>query len=119
MVIFRKMPLLKAARYIIAQIFGSFIAVLLVYAQYHDTIKLVEAGLKAKGVYDLIQFTPSGPAGILALYVAPGTNLARVLLNEFITVSFKHLLLAIYLKRDLRMSFCLSLSGHVSILPTS
>jgi glycerol uptake facilitator-like aquaporin len=85
MVVFRKMPLLKAGRYILAQIFGSFVAVLFVYAQYHDIIQLVEAELQAKGAYDLVQFTPSGPAGILALYVAPGTNLSRVFLNEFIT----------------------------------
>jgi len=85
MVIFRKMPPFKAVRYIIAQIFGSFVAVLLVYAQYHDLIKTVEAGLAAKGVLAAIQFTPQGTGGILALYTTHGANLSRVFLNEFVT----------------------------------
>lgn len=39
-------------------------------------------------------FTPEGPAGIFALYLLPGTNKYRVLLNEFITVSISCTLLS-------------------------
>jgi hypothetical protein len=34
-----------------------------------------------------MMFSSSGPAGVFGLYVAPGTNLARVFLNEFVTVN--------------------------------
>lgn len=47
---------------------------------------MVENDLAANGMLDAIQFTPSGPGGILGLYVVPGTNLARVFLNEFVSV---------------------------------
>jgi hypothetical protein len=49
--------------------------------------KLVDEGLAAKGLLDSIQFTPNGTGGILALYTQPGANLARTLLNEFVSVS--------------------------------
>lgn len=32
-------------------------------------------------------FTPSGPAGIFALYAPAGYNLGRIFLNEFVCVS--------------------------------
>jgi hypothetical protein len=46
-------------------------------------------GLKAAGpgVYESVMFTSHGPAGAFALYVAKGTNLSRVFLNEFVCVS--------------------------------
>lgn len=47
----------------------------------------VEAALEAAGKLDAIMFTPSGPAGIFALYVAPGANLGNVFANEFFSVS--------------------------------
>jgi glycerol uptake facilitator-like aquaporin len=91
-------------RYIIAQIFGAYIACLLIYVQYKDLIsvrhlinacghltyacpKLVDQGLAARGLLESIQFTPNGTGGIFALYTLPGANLSRVLLNEFVTVS--------------------------------
>jgi hypothetical protein len=55
--------------------------------QFKDLIVLVEDGLAAAGTLDAIQFTPNGTGGILGLYVNPGTNLMRALLNEFVTVS--------------------------------
>jgi glycerol uptake facilitator-like aquaporin len=85
LVVFRGFPPLKAVRYIAAQIFGAYIACLLVYTQYKDLIKLVDEGLAAKGLLDSIQFTPNGTGGILALYTQPGANLARTLLNEFVS----------------------------------
>ncbi|KIM84876.1 hypothetical protein PILCRDRAFT_67395 [Piloderma croceum F 1598] len=84
-VVFRGFPPLKAVRYIVAQIFGGYIACLLIYAQYKDLINLVDEGLAAKGALEAIQFTPNGTGGILALYTQPGANLARTLLNEFVS----------------------------------
>lgn len=49
--------------------------------------KVAESVLVENGLYNTTMFTPSGPGGIFALYVSPGTNLQRVLLNEFMTVS--------------------------------
>ena len=91
-------------RYIAAQIFGAYIACLLVYVQWKDLIvvsiektrsltlthvylKLAEEGLAARGLLDGLQFTPTGPGGIIALYTQPGANLGRVFLNEFVCVS--------------------------------
>jgi len=84
-VVFRRFPPLKAVRYIAAQIFGAYVACLLVYAQYKDLIKLADEALAAKGLLDSMQFTPSGTGGIIALYTQPGANLARTLLNEFVS----------------------------------
>jgi len=52
--------------------------------------KVAENVLVENGLYDTMMFTPDGPGGIFALYVLPGTNLHRVLLNEFMTVSISH-----------------------------
>jgi len=87
-VVFKGFPPLKALRYIAAQILGAYIACLIVYVQYRDIIVLVEEGLQAANTLDAIQFTPGGPGGILGLYVNPGTNLSRTLLNEFVTDVF-------------------------------
>lgn len=73
-------------RYIVAQIFGAYIACLIIYAQYRDLIVAAETGLAAVGALNAIQFTPNGPAGIFALYAMPGSHLGRVFLNEFVTV---------------------------------
>lgn len=61
------------------------------------TSQAANAALEAKGpgILEATQFTPLGTAGIFALYVTEGSNLARVLLNEFVSVSkfslrFKH-----------------------------
>jgi glycerol uptake facilitator-like aquaporin len=85
MVVFKGFPPLKAVRYIVAQIFGGFIACLLVHAQYGDLIGLAEKAQAAAGVLDAVQFTAAGTGGILGLYVPPGTRLGPVFLNEFVT----------------------------------
>jgi len=85
LMVFKGFPPLKGIRYIVAQIFGGYIACLLIYVQYKDLIKLVDEGLAAKGLLESLQFTPSGTGGIFALYTLPGANLSRVLLNEFVT----------------------------------
>ncbi|THV02310.1 aquaporin-like protein [Dendrothele bispora CBS 962.96] len=79
-------PLVRALRYLIAQILGGYVACLLIYVQYHDLIKLAEGvlDLAGPGVLDATLFTPQGPAGAFALYVMPGASLGRVFLNEFV-----------------------------------
>ncbi|KAL7281161.1 hypothetical protein ACG7TL_004469 [Trametes sanguinea] len=83
-VVFHGLPPFKAFRYIIFQIFGAYIACLLVYVQYKQLIHAAVDALQEKGTYDAMMFTSSGPAGIFGLYVNPGSNLGYVLLNEFV-----------------------------------
>ncbi|KAI1791276.1 aquaporin-like protein [Ganoderma leucocontextum] len=80
----RRMSPQRALRYIVAQILGAYCACLLVYLQYGDIIKQVETALSATGTLESTLFTPSGPAGVFAIYLAPGTSLWRVFLNEFV-----------------------------------
>ncbi|KAM5543170.1 hypothetical protein V8D89_003044 [Ganoderma adspersum] len=80
----RRMSPQGALRYIVAQILGAYSACLLVYLQYGDIIKQVEGDLSAAGTLESTLFTPSGPAGVFAIYLAPGTSLWRVFLNEFV-----------------------------------
>jgi len=82
--LFRGFPVRKAVRYIIFQLLGAYIAALLIYAQWHRTIKETEALLIAKGTWDAVNFTPQGLAGIFALYAPAGGNLSQILLNEFV-----------------------------------
>jgi glycerol uptake facilitator-like aquaporin len=84
-VLFKGFPIRKAVMYILAQVFGAYLACLVVYVQWKDLIVAAEGVLVEKGLYDTIMFTPDGPGGVFALYVLPGTNLHRVLLNEFMT----------------------------------
>ncbi|OBZ67054.1 Glycerol uptake facilitator protein [Grifola frondosa] len=65
-------------------VLGAYIACLLIYVQNKNVIGEIELVLEAKGTLDAVLFTPSGPAGIFALYVAPGTKLRYVFLNEFV-----------------------------------
>lgn len=46
----------------------------------------ITEALEAAGKLEAVLFTPNGPAGVFALYVAPGSNLGRVFLNEFVCV---------------------------------
>ncbi|KAJ8697391.1 hypothetical protein PTI98_004201 [Pleurotus ostreatus] len=84
-VVFRGFPPLKAARYIVFQIFGGYIACLLVYAQWRDMILAAEAALTAAGRLEEVQFTAMGTGGILALYAPPGAHLGLTFVNEFVT----------------------------------
>ncbi|KAF8896382.1 putative aquaporin 2 [Infundibulicybe gibba] len=83
-IVFNKFPVKKGMRYIFFQILGSYIASLVVYAQYKSFIDLSEEALTAAGMLDAIQYTPNGPAGIFALYLAPGQTLGRVFFTEFV-----------------------------------
>ncbi|KDQ59275.1 hypothetical protein JAAARDRAFT_128206 [Jaapia argillacea MUCL 33604] len=83
--IFRGFPIRKVPRYIISQIFGAYIACLLIYVQYKGEIKALEEVLAAKGVLEAVNFTPQGLAGIFGLYAPTGANLGYVFLNEFVS----------------------------------
>ncbi|KAI0093443.1 aquaporin-like protein [Irpex rosettiformis] len=84
MVIFKGFPPIKAARYIVAQILGAYLAALLVYAQYHQTIHTLQAELIAKGTFAAVNYTPQGLAGIFACYAPAGAHLGLAFLNEFV-----------------------------------
>lgn len=49
-------------------------------------LKPIVTELASSGKLDAINFTPDGPAGVLALYVTPGSNLGVVFANEFFCV---------------------------------
>ncbi|KAI9512105.1 aquaporin-like protein [Russula earlei] len=93
-VIFNGFPPAKAIRYIIAQIFGGFLACLFVYWQWNTLIKDAEAALIKAGEYDTVNFSSLGPAGILALYVNPAAPLGLVFLNEFMADFFIGIVIA-------------------------
>ncbi|KAF9648614.1 aquaporin-like protein [Thelephora ganbajun] len=82
--LFKGFPPLRAVRYVIAQILGSFIACLVIYVQYHDQIKTISHALEAQGVLNRINFTPQGIAGSFALYAPVGSSLKYVFFNEFV-----------------------------------
>ncbi|KAK2460356.1 hypothetical protein APHAL10511_007745 [Amanita phalloides] len=86
--IFRGFPVKKVPGYILAQIFGAYVASILTYNQWKVFILDAEAVLKQAGLYDQLQFTPSGPAGIFALYLPPGQTYGSVFLNEFTNCAF-------------------------------
>ncbi|PFH52977.1 hypothetical protein AMATHDRAFT_138659 [Amanita thiersii Skay4041] len=86
--LFKGFPRKKVIPYILAQIFGAYIASLLIYHQWEVFILEAEAALKKAGVYESLVFTPNGTAGIFALYLPPGQTYARVFLNEFMNSVF-------------------------------
>ncbi|TDL25876.1 aquaporin-like protein [Rickenella mellea] len=81
--VFKGFPWRKAPQYIIAQILGAYIACLIVYLQWRETLLAVEAALAAAGQLEALNFTPNGPAGIFGLYTQPGAKLGYVFANEF------------------------------------
>ncbi|KAJ7114161.1 aquaporin-like protein [Mycena crocata] len=81
--LFKGFPPLKGARYIAAQIFGGYVACLLIYLQYRNILLTIQEGIPP-AVLAGIQYTPNGPAGIFGLYLLPGSNLGQVFVNEFV-----------------------------------
>lgn len=72
-------------QYILAQTFGAFLAALAVYGQYKQQLDGIHAALVAGGAQtQALIFTNKGPAGVLALFTAPGQDLGSVFLNEFL-----------------------------------
>ncbi|KAF9532623.1 putative aquaporin 2 [Crepidotus variabilis] len=85
-VIFKGFPKFKALRYIVAQILGAYLAATLVYFQWKPIIQTAEEVLMAGGpvVFDSINYTPNGLAGIFALYLLPQQKIGYAFLNEFV-----------------------------------
>jgi len=81
--VFKGFPKAKAARYIVAQILGAYIASLVVYNQWKVLIDVAEGALEQAGTLSTLQFTPNGPAGAFGNYLLPGQTLPRVFMNEF------------------------------------
>lgn len=86
MVIFKGFPIRKAFRYIPAQIFGAFLATLVVYNQWKAFLDVAEAGLAeaGPGILQATLFTPNGPAGAFGNYLLAPQTMGRVFMNEFI-----------------------------------
>ncbi|KAF7317184.1 Aquaporin [Mycena chlorophos] len=82
-VLFNKFPVAKGIRYILAQLFGAYVACLLVYAQYKVTITTIEATMSPEALA-AIQFTAKGPSGIMANYLQDGASVGLAFLNEFV-----------------------------------
>ena len=47
--------------------------------------------MKANGTFDSVNFTPSGLAGIFAIYAAPGAKLGQAFVMELVCVSVPNL----------------------------
>ena len=81
-VIFKGFPIRKAPFYIIAQLFGAFLASLMIYAMWRTEMLAYTAELTLAGKREVV-FSPSGPAGILAIFPTPGRSLGEIFANEF------------------------------------
>lgn len=84
LMVFAGFPIPKGIAYMIAQWFGGFCGYGFLYQQYSSVIKLIEADMIAKGIYDDLMFTPNGVAGVFALYPDPKSALGNVFLTEFV-----------------------------------
>ncbi|KIJ51080.1 hypothetical protein M422DRAFT_245059, partial [Sphaerobolus stellatus SS14] len=83
MAVWHGFPWKKVGPFIFFQILGAYVACFVVYGQYRTTLLHLELALKAAKVYDTVQFTPNGVAGIFALYTTTGANLRDAFMNEF------------------------------------
>lgn len=74
-----------------AQIFGGYVACMLVYYQWRPLVNvMVEELIDTKQT--ALLFTPNGPPGAFALYQLPGMTLGPTFLNEFVCVRMRILL---------------------------
>ncbi|KAF7292635.1 Glycerol uptake [Mycena indigotica] len=80
--LFRKFPIIRGIRYIVAQIVGGYIGFLFVYLQYKHTILAIEATIPPDTMKKIL-FTPSGPAGAFGDYLQPNASVGLAFVNEF------------------------------------
>ncbi|EEA24821.1 hypothetical protein TMatcc_007924 [Talaromyces marneffei ATCC 18224] len=78
-------PLKKVPHYILSQIFGAFMASLLVMGMYREQIVTYEKALTAAG---LPMVSATGPAGIFCSFPAEGQTLGHLFLTEFFVDCF-------------------------------
>jgi glycerol uptake facilitator-like aquaporin len=84
--IWQGFPWRKVPHYIFAQIFGSFIAGLLLVGQYHPQLQLLAAEVTSKGAS---ANSLGGPGSILCSFPAPTeTNYGYLFFIEFFVCSF-------------------------------
>lgn len=88
--IYKGFPLRKAPFYILSQLLGGFVAVLCAYGIFNQQFKEIYAALEVAAPAQI--YSPSGPAGVLALFPAPGQELRWAFLNEFIANIFLSIL---------------------------
>lgn len=81
-VIYKGFPISKAPFYIVAQILGGYIGALMTYAINKHEMDQVVLLLRSEG-QDAVIFSPSGPAGIIALFPAAGRPYSDMFANEF------------------------------------
>jgi glycerol uptake facilitator-like aquaporin len=84
--VFKGFPWRKVPQYIFSQIFGAFVGACLVYAQYAPELSKITKAMQEAGQEAAI-FTPSGPAGAIALLPAPGSQIGIIFVNEFISTA--------------------------------
>lgn len=84
--LFKGFPWRKVPQYIVSQIFGAFIAGLIVYAQYSTSLHKITQAMMAGGQEAAI-FSPAGPAGTIGLFLAPGAEMGIVFVNEFMATA--------------------------------
>ncbi|GAA5853017.1 hypothetical protein JCM8547_004770 [Rhodosporidiobolus lusitaniae] len=80
--LFKGFPLRKVPFYIIAQLFGGFLACVCIYGQYKQQLDQVYDGMMALGEAAEV-YSPNGPAGLFALFPQAGQVMRYVFLNEF------------------------------------
>lgn len=81
--LFGKIGFRRGCGLILAEVIGSFLACLMIYVQWHTEFTAVIELLKTKGIYDSVMFTPSGPAGVIAMFPKTGSSLGILFVNEF------------------------------------
>ncbi|KAG8995517.1 hypothetical protein FRB94_009109 [Tulasnella sp. JGI-2019a] len=112
--IFKGFPWKKVPQYIISQIFGAFLAALVVYGAYKQELDLITMELQAAGPIAAAKiFSPEGPAGVFALFTAPGQSLGYVFLSEIFATAV--LSLVVFTILDLSNPFICTYSAPVLI----
>jgi len=81
--LFKGFPWRKVPQYIVSQIIGGMIGGLIVYWQYKPKLDLITTELRAAGLGPQV-YSPSGPAGTIALFLNPGQTVGNTFVNEFI-----------------------------------
>ncbi|ORY89714.1 aquaporin-like protein [Leucosporidium creatinivorum] len=81
---FKGFPARKVPFYLISQIFGAMVATWCVYGMYKVEFDAIHEALVAAGpIGQASIYTPSGPAGILALFPGTGQQSSYLFLTEF------------------------------------
>lgn len=83
--VFQGFPWKKVPLFIVAQIFGAFLACTIIYAQWYEGLQAYAAALRAAGE-PIVSAT--GPAGLFVAVPLPTQEIKWVFVNEFFADSF-------------------------------